>query len=454
MCRLSSNAMAAERPLPAEIGRYRVVRLLGQGAMGRVLLAHDPVLDRDVAVKLLRDDLVLPDEQRRTLLDRMRQEARASARVNHPNIVALHDMGDHPELGLFLVFEYIQGETLKDRLERGPVGPAAVARLAREVGSALATAHAAGVLHRDIKPENIMLCPTGAKVADFGIARVPDSTLTFGGGLLGTPAYSAPEALSDAKFSPQSDQFSFAATLYEALSGRRAFPGDDAMAVAARIQTEDPPRIAAACGVDVHVDTILARGLLKYPRGRFDTCEELGDALAEALELAPRTAMPTLPDKMHQAAADEMAGSRNVRATLLGLVVGATLTVGVYQLSGLGDDDSDPLLETSAHASALPPEDPLPVAWLAERPLEANKLATRVSAVGARTGGLARDGGADATTDDGGADSDAGQSARRAATANETGQSARGPASKTTRSRDGGAARKGVPRTTRKTKRN
>jgi serine/threonine-protein kinase len=371
----------------------------------------------------------------------MRQEARASARVNHPNIVALHDMGDHPELGLFLVFEYIRGETLKDRLERGPVGPAAVARLAREVGSALATAHAAGVLHRDIKPENIMLCPTGAKVADFGIARVPDSTLTFGGGLLGTPAYSAPEALSDAKFSPQSDQFSFAATLYEALSGRRAFPGDDAMAVAARIQTEDPPRIAAACGVDVHVDTILARGLLKYPRGRFDTCEELGNALAEALELSPRTAMPTLPDRMHQAAADEMAGSRNARAMVLGLVVGVALTLGVYQLAGLGDDESEALLETSAHASALPSEDPAPVAWLAERPAEGNKLATRVSAVGARTRGLPRDGGPDATTGDGGADGDAGLVAR-------------GPASKTTGSRDGGAPRKAARRTTKRTKRN
>jgi hypothetical protein len=214
--------------------------------------------------------------------------------------------------------------------------------------------------------------------------------------------------------------------------------------VAARIQTEDPPRIAAACGVDVHVDTILARGLLKYPRGRFDTCEELGDALAEALELAPRTAMPTLPDRMHQAAADEMAGSRNLRASLFGLVVGVALTIGVYQLTGLGDDESGPLLETSAHASALPAEDPLPVAWLAERPAEANKMATRASAVGARPRGLARDGGADATPDDGGADSDGGR-VRRA------------PASKTTslsRTRDGGAPRKGAPRTTKRTKRN
>src|SRR5262245_10796831 len=106
---------ALERPLPETIGRYRIVRLLGQGAMGRVLLAHDPVLDRSVAVKLLRDDLSLPPEHRQALLERMRQEARASARVSHPNIVALHDMGEDQGLGLFLVFEYVEGITLKER---------------------------------------------------------------------------------------------------------------------------------------------------------------------------------------------------------------------------------------------------------------------------------------------------------------------------------------------------
>src|SRR5687768_920254 len=114
--------MNSSRPLPTQIGRYQVVRLIGVGAMGRVLLAHDPILDRDVAVKLLRDDLGLTEEQQRTLLDRMRQEARAAARVSHPNIVALHDMGEDPNVGLFLVFEYLDGETLKERLGRSALG--------------------------------------------------------------------------------------------------------------------------------------------------------------------------------------------------------------------------------------------------------------------------------------------------------------------------------------------
>lgn len=279
---------ASEPSFPASIGRYLVVRVLGQGAMGRVLLAHDPVLDRDVAVKQLRDDLGVPPEHRESLLVRMRQEARASARVSHPHIVTLHDMGESAEEGLYLVFELVEGPTLKERLESGPLPPAEVARLARELGSALATAHEAGVLHRDVKPDNVILSRNGAKIADFGIARLPDSTLTRDGGLLGTPAYSAPESLAGSRFSPQSDQFSLAATLWEALSGRRAFPGDDALSVSHRIANEEPPRIAEVCGVDGQVDRVFARALSKNEAARYPSCEDFGRALSEALELPRR----------------------------------------------------------------------------------------------------------------------------------------------------------------------
>ena len=242
--------MGDSESLPVEVGRYQIEKVLGQGAMGRVLLAHDPVLDRAVAIKILRTDLDISAEMRDGLLRRMRNEARAAARVVHPNIVTLHDMIEDPSLGLCLVFEFVSGETLKDRVSKGPSPALEMARVAREIGSALSLAHDAGVLHRDIKPENIMLAPYGAKVADFGIARVPDSTLTRTGGLLGTPAYSAPETISGSNFSPLSDQFSLAATLYEAISGLRAFPGDDAVTVAARIGTEEPKPIAQSLGLD------------------------------------------------------------------------------------------------------------------------------------------------------------------------------------------------------------
>lgn len=323
----------SERSLPAQIGRYKIERLLGSGAMGRVLLAHDPVLDRSVAIKLLRDDLNIPPEQHEALLLRMRQEARASARVSHPNIVSLHDMGEDPALGLCLVFEYAEGLTLKERLLRGPLGAEAAAKLASEVGDALTTAHRAGVLHRDIKPENIILTPTGAKVADFGIARVPDSTLTRDGGLLGTPAYSAPECIASGKFSPLSDQFSLAATLYEAVSGQRAFPGEDAIAVATRITSDEPPPIAAAAGLDPRVDDVLARGLAKDPSARFEDARALGRALAEALCQNPRNKLPTLPDERHRNHAPSPHESRTTRLVVGGAAVGALLGIAGFQLT-------------------------------------------------------------------------------------------------------------------------
>lgn len=370
---------AAERT-PASIGRYEIERVLGRGAMGRVLLAHDPVLGRSVAVKLLRDDLVIPPEQRSALIDRMRQEARASARVSHPNMVALFDMGDDPELGLYLVFEYAEGLTLKERLLRGPLGATTAATVARELGDALSTAHAKGVLHRDIKPENVILTATGSKIADFGIARVPDSTLTRDGGLLGTPAYSAPECILHGTFSPASDQFSLAATLYEAISQRRAFPGEDAVSVASRITTEEVPPIATSSGLSPHVDIVLTRGLAKDPLQRYESAREFGNALAEALELMPRNMLTTLPDERHRLDTETQQGSyRPGRLFVGGAALGALLGISAMQLtSGLR-----PASHSVTDAAALPA--PVPsatsiVGWLAPAP----RIRRNPGATGAR----------------------------------------------------------------------
>jgi serine/threonine-protein kinase len=331
--------------------------------MGRVLLGHDPVVDRRVAIKLLRDDLVIPPEQKDALIDRMRQEARASARVSHPNIVGLYDMGEDPELGLYLVFEYAEGLTLEQRIAKGPLGPVAGARLARELGDALTTAHAAGVLHRDVKPQNIILTPTGAKIADFGIARVPDSTLTRDGGLLGTPAYSAPECITKGTFSPLSDQFSLAATLYEALSQQRAFPGEDAVSVATRITTDVPPGIAQLCGLDAHVDAILLRGLAKTPAERFPSARELGETLAEALGIPTRKMQPTLPDEHHRHAPWVARKERPAYRMLAGgLALGGLLGVAGLQLSSM-------LREPEAAPDAEPAPAHVAIAWLAEKPV-------------------------------------------------------------------------------------
>jgi serine/threonine protein kinase len=287
----TSRSSSAEPP--RTIGRYEVERLLGQGGMGRVWLARDTVLGRRVAIKVLRDDLALPPSVRDELVTRMRHEAQAAAAVSHPNIVTLHDMGEDDVVGLFLVFEYVSGpradgpESLRDRLRDGPLPLVEVAKLARELGSALTFAHAAGVIHRDIKPENVLYSRTGWKIADFGIARIPDSTITRVNTVLGTPAYTSPEALSKADFGPGSDQFAFAATLYEAATGVRAFGGDDPIVTAGKVSSEPPPPLDAAMGTAPVVRSLnaaLGKGVAKEVGDRFASCVDLGEAVARAIE--------------------------------------------------------------------------------------------------------------------------------------------------------------------------
>ncbi|MEO7109520.1 MAG: serine/threonine-protein kinase, partial [Polyangiaceae bacterium] len=169
---------------------------------------------------------------------------------------------------------------------QGPLDLEEAYKIARDLGSALDRAHEAGVIHRDVKPENVLMSDTGVKLTDFGIARMPDSTLTRAGSVLGTAAYSAPEALALAEFSRFSDQFSLAATLYEAFGGARAFPGDDALSVASRIATEEPPPLKRGPdGEDLpRVHAVLARGMAKDPKKRFSSATDLARALYNALD--------------------------------------------------------------------------------------------------------------------------------------------------------------------------
>ncbi|MCC6552771.1 MAG: protein kinase [Polyangiaceae bacterium] len=324
--------------------------------MGRVLLAHDPVLDREVALKHLRGDLRIPRDVREGLLVRMRHEARAAARVAHPNLVTLHDMGEDPALGLYLVFEYVEGPTLKDRLLAGPLSPAQAARLAREIGEALTLAHGAGVVHRDIKPENIILSSKGAKVADFGIARIPDSTLTHQGGLMGTPAYSAPETFRAGKFSPESDQFSLAAVVYEALSGKRAFPGDDAVSVASRIAHDTPPPLAASLRLPPAVDEVLGRALSKRPEERFATCEEFGGAFARSVEdgMAPRASEPRAARGPAPVPSEIPPRERRTGQVILGAAVVVVTAALLLRTALRSAEGQDPGPEDAPAASVAP----------------------------------------------------------------------------------------------------
>ncbi len=274
--------------LPERIGRYRIERLIGSGSMGNVYLAHDADLDRPVAIKTLRD-LVLDPETRELFLSRFQNEARAAARLHHPNIVQIFDVGDDPRVGPYLVFEYVRGHTLKEELKKkGPLRPDRLLYLVQQVADALATAHVAGVIHRDLKPENLLITENGQiKLADFGIARIPNADLTKEGQFLGTPCYSAPETLRRGEYSEASDLFSFGAVVYEAASGERAFPGTEAMAVAHQVMNAAPvPPSEANRGADIPtaVDAVILRALRKSPADRWGSARTFVAALRDAYD--------------------------------------------------------------------------------------------------------------------------------------------------------------------------
>ncbi|MEU7654768.1 serine/threonine-protein kinase [Micromonospora taraxaci] len=204
-------------------GRYRLLERLGSGGMSAVHRAYDEVLERDVAVKVL----VASDAGAR---QRIQGEARAAARLSHPHVTSVYDYGESSVDGVqvpFVVMELLGGHTLEQRLAVGPLPPRAGLRVCAEVASALADAHARGLVHRDIKPGNVMLTPKGAKVLDFGIAAAAgDSEIDFEGRLLGTPAYLAPERLEAGEVLPACDVYALGLLLHRVLTGRLPWPAE------------------------------------------------------------------------------------------------------------------------------------------------------------------------------------------------------------------------------------
>ena len=267
-------------------GRYRLGDPLGSGGMAEVFDAMDERLERPVAVKLLRAELSGDPGLRR----RFEIEARAAARLVHPNVVGVFDTG---ELGNrpYIVMERLPGATLADRLREGRLDEPGTRRLASEVLGALAAAHTAGILHRDVKPSNILWARDGsAKVADFGIAKGMEPMLGTETGditatnfVIGTPAYLAPERLLGRRATPRSDLWSLGAVLYEALSGMRPFPSATAL-VHDPEQTEVVPLEARRPGVDPLLAGAIDRALARRPDERFASAAEM--AAAAGLSLA------------------------------------------------------------------------------------------------------------------------------------------------------------------------
>ncbi|WP_244227005.1 serine/threonine-protein kinase, partial [Corallococcus aberystwythensis] len=266
------------------IGRYRILEELGSGGMSVVYKGLDTALDREVAVKVLHPHLAGKDESRR----RLAREARAVAKLHHPNILEVFDFSSAEAHDAFIVTEYIRGRTLKTYLDEGPLEPPELAAMIiHELAAALAHAHEAGVIHRDLKPENVMVREDGVlKLMDFGIARLLDieDRMTVTGALVGSPAHMSPEIIEGLEAGPEADVFSLGIMFYALMTGRLPFTASNTTATLKRILDgayEDPRRRVPTLSDELA--EICATCLQRDPARRYPNAGKLRDALADAL---------------------------------------------------------------------------------------------------------------------------------------------------------------------------
>jgi eukaryotic-like serine/threonine-protein kinase len=282
-------------------GRYELRAVLGRGGMAEVREGYDSQTAQIVAIKLLYPGF----DSNPDYLRRFWAEAQSASALQHPNIVTVYGAGEHNGTP-FIVMERLPGRSLADLIAEGPVAPVYVRAMLSDVLAALTTAHAAGILHRDIKPANILFTETGAaRVADFGLAKGPDTGRTETGRIMGTMAYMSPERLAGRPATVADDLYAVGVVGYEALTGRRAFPEENLVALANAITENPPPPVSALRpDIDPQLSAIVDRAMTLEPSARFVSAEAMraeladvgGDPVTEPLPvLRPATAGPTLP---------------------------------------------------------------------------------------------------------------------------------------------------------------
>ncbi|HEY3204678.1 MAG TPA: protein kinase [Thermoanaerobaculia bacterium] len=293
-----------------KLGPYEILGPIGAGGMGEVYKARDPRFQRDVAIKVLPASLASDGDR----LRRFEQEARAAGALNHPNILAVHDLGTGEDGAPYVVAELLEGETLRSRLSGGPLTPRRAIDYALQIAQGLSAAHDKGIVHRDLKPENLFLTEDGrVKILDFGLAKLvePESSAgqqtsiptaspgTEPGVVMGTVGYMSPEQVKGQTADHRSDIFSFGTILYEMLSGRRAFRGDSAVETMSAILKEDPPDLSATNrNLAPALDRLVRHCLEKNPAQRFQSARDLAYDL-EALSGVSGTpsALPAIAPK-------------------------------------------------------------------------------------------------------------------------------------------------------------
>ena len=334
------------------IGHYRILEKIGAGAMGEVFRARDEQLGRDVALKLIKPSSNdNPDHRRRFEL-----EARAAASLNHPNIVAVYDVGLH-EGSAYIVCELLKGQTLRKRLSEGALSVRLAVDYSLQIVQGLIAAHDQQITHRDLKPENLFLTNDGrVKIVDFGLAKVqPESgrpveeltTVTKAGFLVGTPPYMSPEQVRSQKVDHRSDLFSMGAILYEMLTGHRAFTGETELDTMISVATKEPPKIdLEQAGIPWPLQEIVRRCLKKEPENRFQSARDL----AAALDAAPSASERVIGHYriLEKIGAGAMGEAFRARDERLGRDVALTL----IRPSSNGNPDHRHCLELEARAVA------------------------------------------------------------------------------------------------------
>src|SRR5438132_4609532 len=284
---IAAKAVAADSGtsvIGKQIGNYQIISLLGQGGMGEVYLAQDTRIGRKVAIKFLPEYLAADERARKRLV----KEAQAAAKLEHPNICGIHEVGEENGRS-FIVMQYIEGETLDNRIKRKPLELSESLSIATQIADALAEAHAHGMIHRDIKPSNIMITPRGkVKVLDFGLAKVMSGDgfvdteaetamlLTQTGVVMGTAPYMSPEQLRAEPLDGRSDIFSYGTVLYEIISGQAPFKARSLAELTSVILMRDPPPLRAdASAMPAGLDRLILKCLQKEPARRYQTMGEL-----------------------------------------------------------------------------------------------------------------------------------------------------------------------------------
>lgn len=273
-------APAEPEGLPSHVGHLEIRGLLGEGAIGRVYRAFDPVTGREVAVKRVRETLSRDEN----VMKRFRREAETVERLTHPNLVRVHDVGsDH------MVLDLVEGESLGERLERdGTLPPEEAVALLQQMAEALDYIHARGIVHRDVKPSNVLVLPDGTvKITDFGIAHLSWAPITRTGELIGSPAYMAPEQIALGDVEPASDVYALGVVAYQCLTGERPFNGKSVGALLRSVVYDTPPAATERNpSLPGRVDAVLARALAKDPDERFACARDFVAALKDSLETA------------------------------------------------------------------------------------------------------------------------------------------------------------------------